>query len=303
MITGLLGGSGFLGRNLYEYIRRVEPDESIKIGSRRTGVDVRNYEQVKNFVQDCDLVCNLSAQTHVDFSLHKDREDQVNFLRTNAEGTLNVIHACHKYRVKMIHISTSECYGQNMNPGIPMTEAHPLLPQAGIYATSKAFADLTCRMTSLTTDADIVVLRPFNYWGPGQSIEKLIPRMINQGLNNEPLTVYGLGTQSRDYVHVEDVARAVWLAKDLSGGQIYNIGTGKAIKIIEIAKMLSDILKVDISYVESRPAEVEELICDYTKFHIATERKWNPTKFITEESLKELITWQKVNGTISQPVL
>ena len=301
MITGLLGGSGFLGRNLYEYIRRVEPNESIKIGSRRTGVDVRNYEQVKNFVQDCDLIVAAQAQTHVDFSLHNNLEDQVNFLRTNAEGTLNVIHACQRYKVKIIHISTSEVYGQNMNPGVPMIEAHPLLPQAGIYATSKAFADLTCRMTSLTTDADIVTLRPFNYWGPGQSIEKLIPRMINQGLNNEPLSVYGPGDQSRDYVHVEDVAKAVWLAKDLSGGQIYNIGTGKSIKIIEIANMLNKILKTSISHVDARAAEVEELICDNTKFHIATG--WKPTKFITEESLKELVIWQKVNGAISQPVL
>src|SRR3990167_10697036 len=123
--------------------------------------------------------------------------------------------------------------------------------------------------------------------------------MINQGLNKEPLTVYGLGTQSRDYVHVEDVARAVWLAKDLPKGQIYNIGTGKAIKIIDIAHMLSKILKTSISHVDARAAEVNELICDSTKFQIATG--WKPTKFITEESLKELVTWQKVNGAITQP--
>ena len=97
------------------------------------------------------------------------------------------------------------------------------------------------------------------------------------------------------------MVKAIWLAKDLPSGQIYNIGSGKAIKIIEIAKILGNILDTEIMLVDARAAEVAELLCDNTKFQIATG--WKPTKFITNDSLKELVTWQKVNGAIQQPVL
>ena len=292
----ITGGTGFLGTNLYQHIRRVAPHVNIEIYSRRTGGDVRDYQSVEKAVIGKDIVFHLAAQTHVDFSLHGSLEDQTNFLDTNAKGTLNVIHACKKYRVKMIHISTSEVYGTNQYEGV-MTEDHPILAQAGIYATSKAFADLTCRMETLTSGADIVILRPFNFWGPYQSVEKLIPRFINQSETTGELTISGDGEQRRDYVYIQDVAEAIWLAKELPGGTICNIGTGMNISINEIAKMF----KVKIKHIESRPAEVKELKGSFARINDLTG--WKPKTYIDKESLGKVINWYKTNQMISQPQL
>lgn len=293
----MTGGTGFLGTNFYQYLRRKEPNIDVTLFSRRTGGNVRNYEQVKQAVSVSDLVVHMAAQTHVDFSLHDDLEDQSNFISTNVNGTLNVIHACRRYYVKMIHISTSEVYGTNQRPGSFMNEDHPIQAQAGIYATTKACADLTCRMTTMTTGADIVILRPFNFWGPYQSVEKLIPRFISQALAGKPLTIYGDGKQKRDYVYIEDVAKAVWLAKDLPSGTICNIATSKNYTVNEIANMIS----TDKVYVEARPGEVTELLGGFVKFHLLTG--WEPKTELNKTSMKKLFDWYAVNKFIQQPKL
>jgi len=194
----ITGGTGFLGTNLYQWVRRNHPEVEVSIASRRTGIDIRDYEQIKKVIKGQDYVVHCAAQTHVDFSLHGDLEDQLNFVDTNVKGALHVIKACEKHKVKLIYISTSEVYGSDAFPGKPMDEDHPLNAQAGIYAVTKLAADRLCRMETLTQGADTVIVRPFNFWGPGQSVEKLIPRLINQGMNKQPLTVYGTGLQKRD---------------------------------------------------------------------------------------------------------
>lgn len=297
----LITGSGFLGTNLYQWIRRNHPEIEVTIVSRRTGTDIRDYEQVKKVIKGNDLVCHTAAQTHVDYSLHNDLEDQLNFVDTNVKGTLHVIKACERYGAKMIYVSTSEIYGQNQNPGKPMTESHPIDPQAGIYAVTKAAADRLCRMEIITQRANIVILRPFNFWGPGQSVEKLIPRLINQGINKQPLSIYGDGFQKRDYVYIEDICKAIWELKDWEDPYIFNIASGKPIIILEIAKIIADYFKVPMNYVEPRPGEVRELWGDYTRLSNLTG--WEPTKFINKESMKSLIQWNIENQWIRQPIL
>ena len=174
----VLGGTGFLGYNFYQVVRRIDEDVDIWVYSRRTGDDVRDHEKLYAAVEGKDLVINMAAQTHVDFSILGDLQDKQEFLTTNALGTLNVLTACLKYKVKCIHISTSEVYGTSQTPGIPMTEEHPILAQAGVYAVSKSSADLLCRMAFMTEGQDVVVVRPFNMYGPHQSMEKLFPRFI-----------------------------------------------------------------------------------------------------------------------------
>ncbi len=300
----ITGGTGFLGRNLYEYIRRVAPDVEVEIFSRRTGSDVRNYEQVSKAVYGKNVVFHLAAQTHVDFSLHNDREDQKNFIDTNLTGTLNVLHACREHGVKMIHCSTSEVYGSNVHPGKPMDENHPLLAQAGIYATSKAGADLTVRMAYLTEGQDIVIIRPFNMWGPGQSVEKFIPRIIDQVQRGIPITINGDGEQKRDYVHVRDVAKAFWLAKDLPAGTIANIASGETLTVKSIVGMVQHAFHnrvPKINFVDARPAEVRELLGDATRFKNLTG--WEPETFVDQDSINSLVGWYEENGFIRQPKL
>ena len=296
------GGTGFLGTNLYQWVRRNHPEIEVSIASRRTGTDIRDFEQVKKVIKGQDYVIHCAAQTHVDYSLHNDLEDQLNFVDTNVKGTLHVIKACQKYGVKMIHISSSEVYGSSQTQGVPMTEVHSLGAQAGIYATTKACADLTCRMETITNGANIVILRPFNFWGPGQSMEKFIPRLIDQGMNKQPLTIYGDGLQKRDYLYIHDACEAIWKVLEVfPTGEIYNIATSTPVTILSVAKIIADYFHVPIIHVEPRPGEVRELCGDYTKIKSLTG--WEPSKLITKDSLTNLIGWYKENGLIIQPVL
>ena len=298
------GGTGLIGTALYRFLRSVEkPHDRFWIYSRRTGGDVLDAEHLKRAVEGKDLVYHLAANTHVDFSIHGPLAEKQNYVDVNVKGTLNVLDACRAHGVKMVHISTSEVYGTNQHPGVPMTEDHPLLGQAGTYAVSKVGADLLCRMAFMTEGQDVVVVRPFNQVGPGQSSEKLFPRFIGQALSGEPLTIYGDGGQSRDYVHTDDTARALWAARMLPAGTIVNIGTEKAWTVNDIAHMVlracGDRTVAAHVHTEARPAEVRELNGSYRLLNELTG--WKPTKTL-EETIADLIGWYAANGAIQPPV-
>lgn len=298
------GGTGFLGYNFYQFINRLEdPTIDIWIYSRRTGGDIRDYDQLEAAIIDKDLVINMSAQTHVDFSIHGDLDDKKEFISTNFEGLLNVLTACLRHKVKLIHISTSEVFGTSLTPGIPMTEEHPILAQAGVYAVSKAAADLLCRMAYMTEGQNVVVVRPFNMYGPHQSMEKLFPRFINMASYGEPLTIYGDGLQRRDYVWVQDVASAIWEARNISAGETVNVGTARSYTVNEIADAIivacgNKGIKVHTHQEIARPAEVQELNGSYKKLYNLTG--WAPKVFL-EEGTAKCADWYTANNYIVPP--
>ena len=297
------GGTGFLGYNFYQVVRRLDETVDIWIYSRRTGDDVRDYDKLEDAVYGKDLVINMSAQTHVDFSIDGDIKDKQEFLTTNAGGTLNLLVACLKHNVKLIHISTSEVYGTSQNPGQPMTEDHPILAQAGVYAVSKSSADLLCRMAFMTEGQDVVVVRPFNMYGPHQSMEKLFPRFISMASFGEPLTIYGDGEQRRDYVWVQDVAKAIWEARNIDAGEIVNVGTANSYSINDISDIIIKAcgnkgIKVYTQQNETRPAEVQELNGSWEKLHELTG--WEPEVGI-EEGTAKCTDWYLSNNYIVPP--
>lgn len=297
------GGTGFLGYNLYQYLRRVDPDLDIWVYSRRTGADILDYPSLEAAVGGKDLVVHLAAQTHVDFSIDGSTQEKQQFVDTNTKGTLNVLMAARRHNVKMIHVSTSEVYGTSQNPAKPMTENHPLLAQAGVYAVSKAAADLLCRMAFMTEGQDVVIVRPFNMYGPHQSMEKLIPRFINLASYGEPLTIYGDGEQRRDYVWVQDIADAIWRARYIDAGEIVNVGTEVSYSINDIAEMIiracgSKGMKVHAIHGSHRPAEVQELNGSYKKINRLVG--WKPVVSI-EEGINKCVNWYTSNGYIVPP--
>lgn len=301
----ITGGTGLIGTALYQYLRREHQDQEhvFYVYSRRTGDDILDAEHLRSATRDKDLVIHLAACTHVDFSIEGPLEEKQYFLDVNVKGTLNVLDACRRAGAKMIHISTSEVYGTNVKPSVPMDEGHPLQAQAGTYAVSKAAADLLCRMAFMTTRQDVVILRPFNQVGPGQSAEKLFPRFIGQALRGEPLTIYGDGEQRRDYVHIHDTARAIWMARDLPAGVICNIGTGTSFSVKEIAeKVIAACGNRTIAthvHTDARPAEVRELNGSYKKLQMYTD--WRPEKTV-DDVIDDLIGWYAANGEIMPPV-
>lgn len=297
------GGTGFLGYNLYQHLRRVDPNIDVWVYSRRTGDDILDYPKLEAAVGGKDLVIHLAAQTHVDFSIDGSTTEKQQFVDTNMKGTLNVLMACRRHNVKMIHVSTSEVYGTSQNPTKPMTENHPLLAQAGVYAVSKAGADLLCRMAFMTEGQDVVIVRPFNMYGPHQSMEKLIPRFISLASFGEPLTIYGDGEQRRDYVWVQDIADALWRARYIDAGEIVNVGTEQSYSINDLSEMIiracgSKGMKVHTEAKERRPAEVQELNGSYRKINRLTG--WKPVVGI-EEGITKSVDWYTSNGYIVPP--
>jgi nucleoside-diphosphate-sugar epimerase len=271
--------------------------------SRRTGGDILDYPQLEAAIGGKDLVIHLAAQTHVDFSIDGSTQEKQQFVDTNTKGTLNVLMAARRHKAKVIHVSTSEVYGTSQNPSKPMTENHPLLAQAGVYAVSKAAADLLCRMAFMTEGQDVVIVRPFNMYGPHQSMEKLVPRFINLALYGEPLTIYGDGEQRRDYVWVQDVADALWRARNLDPGTIVNVGTETSYSINEISEIIiracgSKGMKVHTQMSEYRPAEVQELNGSYRLLNKLTG--WKPVVGI-DEGITKAVDWYTSNGYIVPP--
>lgn len=299
----ITGGTGFLGYNLYQVLRRMNPELDLWVYSRRTGGDVTDYARTLDAIQGKDLVINLAAQTHVDFSIDGSVEEKQQFVTTNVTGTLNVLMAARQTRTKVIHISTSEVYGTSQTPGMPMTESHPLLAQAGVYAVSKASADLLCRMAYLTEGQDVVIVRPFNMYGPHQSMEKLFPRFISLATFGEPLTIYGDGEQRRDYVWVQDVAEALWRLRHAEPGFTVNIGTETSYTVNEIAELIiracgNKGMKVHTVLNEARPAEVRELNGSHGLLYDLTGFR---PKVGIEEGIAKCVDWYTSNGHIVPP--
>ncbi len=283
------GGAGFIGSNFVRYIFENYSDyhiivldaltyagnadnipEKIKKDSRFSFWygNVRNAELVNELVSRSDVVFHFAAESHVARSIF----DNAVFFETDVLGTQVVANAVLKNQgnvERFIHISTSEVYGTAA--AVPMTEEHPLNPTTP-YASAKAGADRLVYSYWITYQIPAVIIRPFNNYGPNQHLEKVIPRFITSALLDEPLTVHGSGENTRDWVYVEDVCRALdkvmHTGLDKVEGEVLNIGTGKDFAVKSIAEMVLDIMgkpKALITQVGDRPGQV--------KRHISSTKK------------------------------
>lgn len=488
----ITGSNGFIGYNLYQWMRKNHKDAEVYCYDMAYGQDILDLDKLRAAVRGKDVVFHLAALTHVDYSISGPWEQRQLFIDINHKGTWNVLEACREEGVKMVHISTSEVYGAsqhaghfecnkcefkyyvpikekyarkmqrsevgenetiqniyrelwekkarpeeiqyvmereidggkvrdrkgegdnkendkpkqvgdkfrednrnapetngsrlsetNSNPRNPlsgrfynsekqdsdllrwellareardkikgsssgpeieelgvasdkiigeidlftgrllskkvpkcncggtlrfmvgMDESHPLNPMAGTYAVSKAAADHECRVAYEVFGQDVVVIRPFNQYGPHQSMEKLIPRFIKLATYGEPLTIHGDGQQKRDYVYAEDTASALWAAKDLPAGTIVNIGTENAYSINELADMIIrkvetrfPSIKVYVQKDTPRPNDLAELNGSYQLINKLCG--WKPVVSL-EEGIEKCVDWYSSNGYIQPP--
>src|SRR5438046_4464829 len=166
--------------------------------------DIRNAELVAEIVSEVDVIVNAAAESHVEKSI---REGASEFVTTNVEGTQILLDAVREAPVeRFVLISSSEVYGTAESD--PMDEEHPLEPRSP-YAATKAGGDRLAYSYFVTYDLPIVIVRPFNNYGPRQHPEKVVPRFITQALAGEPLTIHGDGHASRDWLYVDDHAEAI----------------------------------------------------------------------------------------------
>ena len=312
------GGAGFIGSSFINYIFRKYPGYRILVLDALTYAgtienipeDIRNSERfefwygelnnldlVNDLVEKADFVVHFAAETHVARSLYQNRV----FFITDVLGTQSVTNAVLKYVDKLnrfIHISTSEVYGTAVCE--PMDENHPLNPKTP-YAAAKAGADRLVYSYIESYDIPGIILRPFNNYGIRQHLEKLIPRFITSALLKEPLTVHGDGSALRDWIFVEDTVRAIDMAMHVPlekvKGEVFNLGTGIAISVFEIAKKIIQLFDLDdsyITYMRERFGQVEKHISSTTK---ASEILGFKTAVIFDEGIIRTIDWFKANRT------
>jgi dTDP-glucose 4,6-dehydratase len=240
------------------------------------------------------VIVNAAAESHVEKSI---REGGSEFVRTNVEGTQILLDAIRVAPVeRFILISSSEVYGTA--ECAPMDEEHPLNPRSP-YAATKAGADRLAYSYFVTYGLPIVIVRPFNNYGPRQHPEKVIPRFVTQALDDEPLTIHGDGHASRDWLYVDDDAEAIEAIietdVDAVAGEVLNVATGVDIPVAEIADLVLDLLGKPASlklHVPERPGQVDR--------HIGSTEKirrlcgWTArTRF--EDGLARTVEWYREN--------
>ncbi len=312
------GGAGFIGSNFVHHLANRYPDyriivldaltyagstdnlpqEMLDIGNNRYRFwygNVCNAELVDSLVAEADTIIHFAAETHVTRSIY----DNFQFFQTDVLGTHTMVNALLKTGAagkRFVHISTSEVYGTATTP--LMDEDHPLNPMSP-YASAKCGADRLVHSYWATYKLPLVILRPFNQFGPRQHLEKVIPRFITSAILGEPMIIHGEGQAARDFLHVSDTCRAIDLVMhapdDKVIGQVFNVASGQHRTVLEIAQDIADAMGVDrdmFRFVGERPGQVIRHSGDASRIRDALS--WEP-EISWQEGLHQTIAWHRSN--------
>ena len=320
----ITGGAGFIGSNLVRYL--LEEYEDVEVINldlltyagnldnlsgleanpryRFVRGDICDPSLVGDLVSGVDAVLNLAAESHVDRSIAHDTP----FVRTNVNGTHTLLTAAlaAPNPPRFVHVSTDEVYGElpwrdpadaDVDTAAErFTESTPLAPRSP-YSATKASGDMLALAYHRTHGLDVVVTRCSNNYGPYQFPEKLIPLMVCNAMQGEPLPVYGDGLNVRDWIHVRDHCRGLdgALRKGRSG-EAYNFGGDAERTNLQIVKAILEQTGADsglISFVEDRLGHDRRYAVDATK--AKEELSWAPLVEFGE-GLAETIGWYGENG-------
>ena len=270
------GGAGFIGSHIAERL--------INLGSRVTVLDdfsnggldkVSSFKterlkliqgDVRTFdfgsLGNLDGIFNEAAR-----ALLPSFEDPITDLNVNTGGTIRILEHARKKDVKVVHASTGSVYG---NPQfIPITDDHPVNPISP-YGASKMSAEIYCSMYNNEFGVDVTMLRYFNVYGPRQSVNEemgVIPIFVKRALSKKPLTIFGDGKQTRDFLNVEDVVNANLLAykSEKGAGKHMNIGGGGyEISILDLANLVMDLCGFNEApiFAGPKPGDIRRLVAD-----------------------------------------
>lgn len=259
--------------------------------------DIRNLDLVNEIMKKTNVVVHFAAESHVDRSI----KDPNNFVSTNVLGTSVLLKSALENQVsKFLHVSTDEVYG-SINQG-SWTESSLVAPNSP-YSASKAGSDLLALSYWKTFGLPVFISRCSNNFGPYQFPEKFIPLAITNLIDGLPITVYGDGLNSRDWLHVSDHCLALNCILDKGiPGEIYNIGGGTEMRNIDVAKLLLKMLNFDknlIKFVQDRKGHDFRYSVDYKK--ISSNCGYKPVKKF-ESSLEETISWYEDNELWWRPL-
>ena len=312
------GGTGFIGSNLVKFLlkknyfvinidklsysanpynlKRIFKNKKYRFFKQ----DINNQTQIYKILNRYkpNGIFNLAAETHVDRSI----DSPINFVKSNILGVYNLLEALKKYskknkkKIKLVHVSTDEVYG-DIEIGKKSKETSHYNPSSP-YSATKASADLLIKSFVRTYNLPIVISNCCNNYGPNQFPEKLIPKLIYNIINNKPLPIYGKGKNLREWIYVIDHCEA--LLKIFFNGKIgesYNVGSNQNINNVDLTKKLLKIArnksleinkKVKIIFVKDRPGHDFRYALNSNK--ILKKLRWK-TKISLHNGLSQTLDW------------
>jgi dTDP-glucose 4,6-dehydratase len=323
----ITGGAGFIGSAVIRYIINNTDDEVLNVDKLTYAGNLESLKEIDQSpryefqnIDICDavavkqafddfqpnLIMHLAAESHVDRSIDGPAE----FINTNIVGTYHLLEIARQYWQKLDdveksefrfhHISTDEVYGDLAGTTDLFTEATPYAPSSP-YSASKASSDHLVRAWHRTYGFPILVTNCSNNYGPYHFPEKLIPLVILNALDSKPLPIYGKGNQIRDWLFVEDHARALYkVVTEGEVGETYNIGGHNEKQNIEVVKTICQILdelqpraegnqyESLITFVKDRPGHDLRYAIDASK--IANELNWTPTETF-DSGIRKTVEW------------
>ena len=294
----ITGGAGFIGSNIVKLLVKNGHNVSI-IDNLHTGnlsrlkeiedkisfykIDVRNYEDLKKFITDVDGIFHQAALTIVPESFQKPEE----YFDVNVNGTNNIFKIAAELGIKVVFASSSSVYGDvNKVPIKENFEKNPINPYGKTKVDKEKLAEKYWK-----DNVSIIGLRYFNVYGKGQTgtYAGVITQFMKRIENDLPPIIHGKGNQIRDFVSVEDVAKANLMSMQSNTLQDFlNVGTGETISILELAKMMIKIYSKDLSPIfdDELPGDIEKSSADITKTKEKIDWEY---KIQLENGLKKLI--------------
>jgi UDP-glucose 4-epimerase len=311
MVTG---AAGFIGSNLAERLTAVAPDsafvlvDDLSVGFRENLrslegrkcisieiADVCDREAMQVLMGDVDVVFHLAVSC-----LRTSLADPHRSHDINAGGTLSTCLAAHRVGVKrFIYISSSEIYGTALTA--PMDEDHPCRPTT-VYGASKLAGENYALAFLRTHGMPVTIVRPFNTYGPREPYAgaraEVIPRFILRCLRGEPPTIYGDGSQTRDFTFVDDTVEGIVRAAECDQlvGDVVNVAFGREVSISQIAEQVQKQVggtATGLHYMDARPGDVDRHYADITKARRLLD--WSP-RVELESGLARTIEWFEARG-------
>ena len=305
------GGLGFIGSNLINILKEkyfVINIDKVTYASNFNNIspEIKNYQFykqdinnkifIKNILKKFNpsIIFNLAAETHVDRSI----DGPEKFIESNILGVFNLLEAIRDYKkkIKLIHVSTDEVYG-DIKKNYKSKEEDRYNPSSP-YSASKASGDLLIKSYIRTYKIPAIITNCCNNFGPNQYPEKLIPTIIYNILNNKPIPIYGRGKNVREWIYVEDHCKAlIKIAEKGIIGENYNVGSGKVLNNVQIAeKIISNFkkiiypqnIKTKIYFVKDRPGHDLRYCLNSSK--IKNKLKWK-CKSNFDQRINETVIW------------
>lgn len=311
------GGAGFIGSELVHQLAASEHD-IVAVDNYATGnranldsviggnvalaeADIRDESPMRPILRHAGIVFHLAC-LGVRHSIHSPRENH----DVNATATLQLLILAREAGVgRFVHVSSSEVYGTAR--WAPMTEEHPTYPHT-VYGASKLAGECYARAFHDTYGYPVVIVRPFNAYGPRSHHEgdsgEVIPKFLLRALAGKPMIVFGDGTQTRDFTYVSDTARAIREISscDAAIGQTVNIGSGREIAINDLAEIVKRVAggNASVEHDAPRPGDVHRLCADTSRMQSLCG--YAPQVGF-EEGLSRLKEWYLAGGADPEQLL